>query len=83
MPSQLLYKTESDLDVLGQRFPCYSVHHATQFSTKIVSFFVFELFQKYSKDYIGPCHNNKGYCETKVCYSLCNHIVLMGHRGDS
>ena len=20
-------------------------------------------------------------CESKVCYSLCNHIVLMGHRG--
>ena len=36
-------------------FESFSVHHATPFSTKEVSFFVFELFQKYSasKDYFG------------------------------
>ena len=41
-------------------FRSSSGHHATSFSTKEVSFFVFELFlQKYmysaSKDYFGPC----------------------------
>ena len=29
--------------------------------------------------------NNNGYCfnqcESKVCYGLCNYIVLMGHKG--
>ena len=95
MPSQPLYPNESDLEVLCQRFllrkffssPCYP------FSTKEVSFFVFELFQKYSasKDYFGflllllqgiviimdiALINAKA-----IYYSLCNHIVLMEHRG--
>ena len=102
MLSQPLYPNESDLEVPVRDFcfGCSSIHHAAPFSTKEVSFFVFELFQKYSasKDYFGPLKmnivfvaapasycNNNGYCfnqcESKVSHSLCNHIVLLGHRG--
>ena len=34
---------------------------------------------------LASYRNNNGYCfiqcESKVCYSFCSHIVLMGHRG--
>ena len=56
-------------------FGSSSVHHATPFSTKEVSFFVFELFQKYSasKDYFGP--------EDEYCFLLLLMeaiVIIMG-----
>ena len=67
-------------------FRSSSVHHATTFSTKEVSFFVFELFQKYSasKDYFGPrgwilffiadpasYRNINGYCFNQCESKVC------------
>ena len=104
MPTQPLYPNESDLEVLCQRFLLWKFFSSPRYPlfNKKVSFFVFELFQKYSasKDYFRPWgwilffiaapasyRNNNGYCfnlcESKVCYSLCNHIFLMGIEGDS
>ena len=81
-------------------FGSSSVHHATPFSTREVSFLYLSCFRNIQqvKTTLAPedeyCffiaapasyHNNNGYClnqcESEVCYSVSNHIVLMGHRG--
>ena len=81
-------------------FESSSVHHATPFSTREVSFMYLSCFRnirrvkttlapedEYCFFIVAPAsyRNNNGYCfnqcESKVFYSLCNHIVLMGHRG--